>query len=291
MGVAVKNSGVLRATVVSPKSQRRQPPVKSLRLSQISKMPECEQVAAVCYRERRGDIEFLLVQTRGSGRWIFPKGSAEPGLTHAQAAAIEAFEEAGVHGRIEEASFVHYVGRRPGDRRNAGKFTAKALTVSAHLCEVLRLTKPKEANRNRTWFSVEETSQRLRDGRKNDDGEELARVVHRAAARIKRLRNATDMAVDPSQSYAPQDELHQVQFEAPSQIRGRMEEVSFKLYNRGQADQKRPFRPFTLPGGRLHATLPCEVLPFAAPRNSNRNPRLLSSSMKVKALGAGSKNG
>jgi 8-oxo-dGTP pyrophosphatase MutT (NUDIX family) len=261
-----------------------------MRLSQISKMRECEQVAAVCYRERRGDIEFLLVQTRGGGRWIFPKGSAEPGLTHAQAAAIEAFEEAGVHGRIEEASFVRYVGRRPGDQRNAGKSAVKALIVSAHLCEVLRLTKPKEANRNRTWFSVEETIQRLRDGRKNDDGEELARVVHRAAARIKRLRTETDVAVDPSPlpRHAPQDELHQVQFEVPLQIRGRLEEVSFK---RRPPDLKRPFHAFTLPGGRLHATLPCEVLPFVGPRNSNRNSRLLSSSMKVKALGAGSKNG
>src|SRR5580693_2373292 len=160
----VPSSGV---TAIASVVLNRQPPSRRVRLSQIIKACECEQVAAVCYRERRGDIEFLLVQTRGSGRWIFPKGSAEPGLTHAQAAAIEAFEEAGVHGRIEEASFVHYVGRRPGDQRNAGKSAVKALIVSAHLCEVLRLTKPKEANRNRTWFSVEETIQRLRDGRKN----------------------------------------------------------------------------------------------------------------------------
>ncbi len=71
-------------------------------------------MAAVCYRVRAGEIEFLLVQT-GKGRWIFPKGSVEPGLTHAQAAALEAFEEAGVHGRMEEASFTRYVRRRGED--------------------------------------------------------------------------------------------------------------------------------------------------------------------------------
>ena len=60
-------------------------------------------MAAVCYRVRGAGIEFLLIRTRRSGRWTFPKGSAEPGLTHAQAAALEAFEEAGVHGRIEES--------------------------------------------------------------------------------------------------------------------------------------------------------------------------------------------
>ena len=48
------------------------------------------------------------MRTRG-GRWTFPKGRVESGLTHAQAAALEAFEEAGVHGRIEEAAFARYV--------------------------------------------------------------------------------------------------------------------------------------------------------------------------------------
>jgi ADP-ribose pyrophosphatase YjhB (NUDIX family) len=79
-------------------------------------MRGCEQVAAVCYRARGGAIEFLPVQTRG-GRWTFPKGSAEPGLTHAQAAAVEAFEEAGVHGRMEEASFARYVRRKRRRKR------------------------------------------------------------------------------------------------------------------------------------------------------------------------------
>ena len=79
-----------------------------MRLSQLRKLCECEQVAAVCYRVKKGSVEFLLVRTRGGGRWTFPKGSTEAGLTHAQAAALEAFEEAGVHGRIEEASFARY---------------------------------------------------------------------------------------------------------------------------------------------------------------------------------------
>src|SRR5262249_27106253 len=79
-------------------------PAKGYQLSQLRRLRQCEQVAAVCYQVRRGGIEFLLVRTN-SGHWTFPKGSTEPGLTHAQAAALEAFEEAGVHGRMEEASF------------------------------------------------------------------------------------------------------------------------------------------------------------------------------------------
>jgi 8-oxo-dGTP pyrophosphatase MutT (NUDIX family) len=146
-----------------------------------------EQVAAVCYRARNTGIEFLLVQTR-SGRWTFPKGNAEPGLTHAQAAALEAFEEAGVHGRIEEAAFARYTRRKRTDSRSPD---ATGLTVSAHLCEVSWLDPPQEFDRNPTWFSAPQAKRHLRGGRKPDYAAEFARVVDRAVARIRRL-NAGD---------------------------------------------------------------------------------------------------
>lgn len=151
-------------------------------LSHLRSLRGCEQVAAVCYRMRGTNIEFLLVQTRG-GRWTFPKGSAEPGLTHAQAAALEAFEEAGVHGRMEEASFARYTRKRgPRDA------SAVALAVNAHLCEVLWLGPPQESDRNPTWYSPEKAKRRLREDRTAGDGAELARVVDRAVARIHRIR-------------------------------------------------------------------------------------------------------
>src|SRR5579863_7161341 len=124
-----------RLTIVDSPVRTNSLSPRFVRLAQLHKLRECEQVAAVCYRLRNDEVEFLLVRTRGSGRWTFPKGSAEPGLTHAQAAALEAFEEAGVHGRIEEASFARYARRRRGMKRGAGSDAGK-LTVSAHLCEV-----------------------------------------------------------------------------------------------------------------------------------------------------------
>lgn len=162
------------------------PSVKFLRLAQLRKLRRCEQVAAVCFRVRGVDIEFLLVQT-GKGRWIFPKGGAEPGLTHAQAAALEAFEEAGVHGRMEEASFTRYVQRKRSRMRRVTE-----LAVSAHLCEVLRLVPPPELNRNPTWFSAAKAKRRLRDDRAPDHGDDLARVIDRALTRIQRLRRGLD---------------------------------------------------------------------------------------------------
>jgi 8-oxo-dGTP pyrophosphatase MutT (NUDIX family) len=165
-------------------SQDQNPSVRFLRLAHLRKLRRCEQVAAVCFRVRGSDIEFLLVQT-GKGRWIFPKGGAEPGLTHAQAAALEAFEEAGVHGRMEEASFTRYVQRKRGKMRRLTE-----LSVSAHLCEVLRLVPPPELNRNPTWFSAEKAKRRLRDDRPADHGADLARVIDRAVTRIQHLRRA-----------------------------------------------------------------------------------------------------
>src|SRR5579863_8089925 len=105
-------------------------PERQVRLSQLRSLRECEQVAAVCYRMGSEGVEFLLVRTRGSGRWTFPKGSTEAGLTHAQAAALEAFEEAGVHGRIEEASFARYVRRKRDARKSSGSSCRRELAVN-----------------------------------------------------------------------------------------------------------------------------------------------------------------
>ena len=180
------------------------PSVKLFRLAHVRKQRDCEQVAAVCYRLRNGQIEFLLVRT-GSGHWTFPKGGVEPGLSHAQAAALEAFEEAGVHGRMEEASFTRYVRHKrqvPGKSKGSA---SREVATSAHLCEVLRLVQPQEANRKPTWFSAGKTKTRLVEGRTAQFGAELVRVVDRAVARIERLGQA---------KAAPEDALQKVQFEA-----------------------------------------------------------------------------
>src|SRR6266404_4633169 len=221
------------------RSQGQNPSTKFFRLAQLRKLRRCEQVAAVCFRARGSGIEFLLVQT-GKGRWIFPKGGAEPGLTHAQAAALEAFEEAGVHGRIEEASFTRYVRRKRDGSRNlpARKSADRKIAVNAHLCEVLRLSSPQESHRNRTWFSIEDAKQSLRDGRATGDGAEFARVIDRAVERIQRPRGSTDIVYQPRkarlqqarpQRYAiPRDALQKVQF-AFAEGYGRVEEASSML--------------------------------------------------------------
>ena len=195
MRAAIRDKGESRLTIGWAQVRTYQSSAKFVRLAELRKLRECEQVAAVCYRVRGSDIEFLLVKT-GKGRWIFPKGSVEPGLTHAQAAALEAFEEAGVHGRMEEASFARYIRRRRREARNAvGKSAEKESAVNAHLCEVLRLVPPQELGRNPTWFSPEKAKRLLQENRTPDFGRELARVVDRAVSRIRRSRSGIATAV------------------------------------------------------------------------------------------------
>ena len=176
----------------------------SLRKSGLVK--KRRQVAAVCYRVQESGIEFLLVQTR-DGRWIFPKGGVEPGLTHAQSAALEAVEEAGVHGRIEELPFARYFRCKPDPA--TPQPPSDEMSVTAHLCEVSRLERPLESNRKPTWFSAEKAKQRLTKDRAPAFGAELACVVDRALSRIQRLHG-----IRSTPDRTRRDGLQKVRFEA-----------------------------------------------------------------------------
>jgi 8-oxo-dGTP pyrophosphatase MutT (NUDIX family) len=251
------------------------PRAAKVQLAQLQKNRKIDQVAAVCYRVRRGKIEFLLVQTRGSRRWTFPKGGAEAGLTHAQAAAIEAFEEAGVHGRIEEASFVQYFSRQ-SSRRSGVKY----LAVSAHLCEVSRLCTPKEANRNRTWFSVAEAKDRLCEGRERKEGTGFTRIVDKAVGRIRvslregaiRSRGGRQFSLDDR---AVHDEWNRVQLEAKPKNRGWMQNAHAAPMRRGFATVQRGNLP-----AKGAEVMHGEVLPFPLQR-IGRNQKLLSAAKKL----------
>src|SRR5271166_3095523 len=69
------------------------------------------QYGALPYRlTEAAALEVLLVTTRQSKRWIIPKGWPIKGLKPAKSAAREAFEEAGVRGKVAAKSIgvFHY---------------------------------------------------------------------------------------------------------------------------------------------------------------------------------------
>ncbi len=61
-----------------------------------------QQVGALPYRMGTYGVEFLLVSSRETKRWIIPKGWLKKSKTAAQMALIEAYEEAGILGHISQ---------------------------------------------------------------------------------------------------------------------------------------------------------------------------------------------
>jgi 8-oxo-dGTP pyrophosphatase MutT (NUDIX family) len=61
------------------------------------------QFAAVPWRRNAdGEVEILLITSRETRRWVIPKGWPIKGISSAKSAAREAFEEAGVGGKVRK---------------------------------------------------------------------------------------------------------------------------------------------------------------------------------------------
>ncbi len=111
-----------------------------------------QQVGALPIRWIGDELRVLLVTSRETQRWIIPKGWRMRGRSNAEAAAQEAFEEAGVRGRVGPKPIGRYVyaKRRPGGIEDC-KITTYLLEVSEEL-EVF----PEMAERGRAWFTLSE---------------------------------------------------------------------------------------------------------------------------------------
>jgi 8-oxo-dGTP pyrophosphatase MutT (NUDIX family) len=66
------------------------------------------QYAALPYRIDARQLWILLITSRGTKRWVIPKGWPMTGLKPQDAAAIEAAEEAGIIGEVEDAPLGSY---------------------------------------------------------------------------------------------------------------------------------------------------------------------------------------
>jgi 8-oxo-dGTP pyrophosphatase MutT (NUDIX family) len=140
------------------------------------------QVAAICYRRRGTTVEFLLVNTNGGNKWTFPKGCTDTRLSHSQAAAREALEEAGAVGVIEPRHFHLYLHSKGVFWQPSG---VQEFVVKAFLMEVTSTRRPGEAMRNPTWFPAVDAREMLSKGREVKYVAELQAVVDRALERIQ----------------------------------------------------------------------------------------------------------
>jgi 8-oxo-dGTP pyrophosphatase MutT (NUDIX family) len=119
------------------------------------------QVGAIPYTIVKNQVVFLIVTSRGSGRWIFPKGELTEGQEPWETAALEALEEAGVEGEIEHQPIGSYQ-------------TTKSLAFRRTIIEVdmypLRVTRQLDRwqemkNRHRHWVILPEARRLLSEPR------------------------------------------------------------------------------------------------------------------------------
>ncbi len=129
------------------------------------------QAAVIPYRSGPEGLEILLVTSRKRKRWVIPKGICEPDLSAAESAAKEAFEEAGIRGRVSGEPVGRYDYRKWGGTCRVEVFTMAVETV---------LDEWPEDFRDRRWLRPEEAVLRVEEAG-------LQRLLRSTAERLRRL--------------------------------------------------------------------------------------------------------
>ena len=109
------------------------------------------QSAVLAYRMVGHEMEILLVTSKTRGRWVLPKGMITAGMTPAESAVKEAWEEAGVAGVSGQCLGVY----RYIKTRRCG---VKACSVKVYAMKVTAVMAkwPEQRMRRRRWMRIEE---------------------------------------------------------------------------------------------------------------------------------------
>lgn len=112
-------------------------------LQYVPSMSTREQAGVIPFRRRKHQIEVCLIRNKGSKKWKIPKGFVDHGETPEQAALKEAWEEAGLRGKLVGAAIGTYDYEKWGHE----------LTVSVYLMEVGEEEREWEESRfrERSW--------------------------------------------------------------------------------------------------------------------------------------------
>jgi 8-oxo-dGTP pyrophosphatase MutT (NUDIX family) len=99
----------------------------------------------------RGRVEVMLMTSRGTGRWVIPKGWPMRHRSPAGTARQEAYEEAGITGRLWSRRSVGTYRYEKVDERFSGE-----VTVRVFVLEVDQQLKdwPERGQRRRRWFAT-----------------------------------------------------------------------------------------------------------------------------------------
>ncbi|MDF5724636.1 MAG: NUDIX hydrolase [Rhizonema sp. PD37] len=104
------------------------------------------QSGVIPYRVKDGKLEVLLITTRNSQAWAIPKGDISNGMTPADSAAKEAWEEAGVVGQVFTAEVGSYKYSKRGKTYRVKTFLLPVESVSEDY--------PEASKRQRRWLEI-----------------------------------------------------------------------------------------------------------------------------------------
>lgn len=117
--------------------------------------PLRQSAALPLRRGSNGRLEVLLVTSRETKRWVIPKGWLIEELSAAESAAREAFEEAGVEGRIATAPLGSFAYEK---RQKDGAVLPVRVEVFRLNVETEHDTWPEAGQRSRRWMELAEAA-------------------------------------------------------------------------------------------------------------------------------------
>ena len=152
------------------KKRRTSRPARPLTLlQQLAAVPEKlftgafrQQYAALCFRYigNGGNVEILLVTSRTSQRWIIPRGWPMKRKKPHQAAAIEAWEEAGVRGRVRKDAIGRYTYLKMLDNGDVVPCMVDVFQIEVTETDA---TFKEHGERLSEWVRPDEAARRVRD--------------------------------------------------------------------------------------------------------------------------------
>ncbi|WSH67609.1 NUDIX hydrolase (plasmid) [Rhizobium ruizarguesonis] len=121
-----------------------------------------QQYGALCFRYSNGgpQVEILVITSRESARWVIPKGWPMKGKKPFEAAAIEAWEEAGVRGAVKKKPVGRYTYLKELDDGDVAPCIVDVFQVE--ITDVMDGFK-EQGQRILEWVSPDEAARRVRE--------------------------------------------------------------------------------------------------------------------------------
>lgn len=138
-----------------------------------------DQCGAICFRtDDNGATLVLLISSRGTKRWVIPKGTLEVGEKPHECAEREASEEAGISGKADKGpigyfTYIKDLGTPP---YIVSVFLLRVKSIAKHFRE--------EGQREGVWVTPGEAAQMVQEP-------ELQSIFRRFANQVSQTKNFT----------------------------------------------------------------------------------------------------